>query len=99
MLKYSMNLSELEITRRLKNIRGNNMIGSQLQDVVYAHGWKLLGRGSEAAVAEHPEKGYVLKIWPTKSQYTTFVELVQQNPNPHFPKFSKVMKQIPGPLS
>ena len=96
MLKYGMNLSELEITRRLKNIRGNNMIGSQLQDVVYAHGWKLLGRGSEASVAEHPQKGYVLKIWPTNSLYTKFVEMVQKHPSPHFPRFSKIMKQIPG---
>jgi len=91
-----MNLQELEITRSLKNIRGTNMIGSQLADVVYSHGWKLLGRGSEASVAEHPEKGYVLKIWPNRSLYTKFVELVQRNPNPHFPRFSKVMKRIPG---
>jgi hypothetical protein len=90
-----MNLNELELTRKLKQIRGS-MIGSKLADVVHSHGWTLLGRGSEGAVAEHPTKNYVLKIWPTSSLYTRFVQLVQRYPNPHFPRFSKVMKALSG---
>lgn len=91
-----MNLNELEITRKLKKMPRGTDTGAHLADIVYAHGWTLLGKGAEAAVAEHPQKGYVLKIWPINSLYTKFVRMVQKYPNPHFPQFSKVMKPIPG---
>jgi len=60
-------------------------------------GWHLLGSGIEATVAEHPNRRYVLKIWPKTSRYTAFVEFVRDNAaNPHVPRFSRYTRPVPG---
>ena len=60
--------------------------------------WLLLGMGLEAAVAEHPHRpDYVLKVFPTHSKYTKFVEFVRKNHrNPHLPTFSRYVRPVPG---
>jgi hypothetical protein len=91
-----MNLHELEIKKQLKNSGDNNSILS-LKEILENHGFEFLGNGAEGAVAKHPNKQYVLKIFYSDSQYQNFVQLVQANSsNQHFPKFSRYIKQIPG---
>lgn len=91
-----MNLQELEIKKELKN-SGRNADGIfSLKDILENHGFEFLGCGAEGAVAKHPNKPYVLKIFYSDSRYQNFVELVQTDlSNPHFPKFSKYIKRIP----
>lgn len=95
-----MQLAELQLKRELKAIgKLNYGFGTELSNLLRERGWTVLGRGSEAAVAEHPSKPYVLKIYPTGSLYTKFVDLAQRVPqNPHFPKFSREQRKIPGTL-
>lgn len=89
-----MQINELEVGRKLKRF---GMGGSDLANLLRQHGWTPLGYGYEAGVAEHPNKSYVLKIFPTKSVYVHFVNMVQQHAhNPHFPRFSRYVRQIPG---
>ena len=90
-----MNIFEIELGKQLRQM-SQHSVGHQLADLLKSYGWKVLGRGSEAAVAEHPREPYVLKIWPAYSGYTKFVSMVQTSPNPHFPKFSRVQSRIPG---
>jgi hypothetical protein len=93
-LNMIMQINELEITRKLKRF---GMGGSDLANLLRQHGWTPLGFGYEAGVAEHPNRSYVLKIFPQNSQYVHFVRMVQQHPdNPHFPRFSRYVRQIPG---
>jgi hypothetical protein len=88
-----MQIQELEITRKLQNAWG----GGELAQVLASHGWHRLGSGVEAGVAEHPQKAYVLKIFPQDSAYVHFVRMVQSHPhNPHFPRFSRYVRLIPG---
>lgn len=88
-----MQINELEISRKLKRY----MMGSDLANLLRQYGWTPLGYGFEAGVAEHPRKSYVLKIFPKNSVYVKFVNMVQQHAmNPHFPKFSRYVKTIPG---
>lgn len=70
-----------------------------LAGILQSHGWHLLGTGVEAAVAEHPEKSYVLKIFNSDSAYKEFVKFVQDHAqNPHLPRFSRYVKRIPGTI-
>lgn len=56
--------------------------------VLAKYGWKLLGTGTEAAVAEHPTKDYVLKVFLSKSNFKQFVKfVVDHKGNPHLPIF------------
>lgn len=88
-----MHINELEIGRKLKR----SMMGGDLANLLRQKGWTPLGFGFEAGVAEHPGKAYVLKIFPQHSPYTVFVQLVQSHAqNPHFPRFSRYVRQIPG---
>jgi hypothetical protein len=89
-----MQINELEIGRKLKRF---GLGGSDLANLLRQHGWTPLGFGYEAGVAEHPRKSYVLKIFPQNSPYVHFVNMVKQNvTNPHFPRFSRYVRQIPG---
>ena len=89
-----MKLDELEITRKLQR---SGQPGSDLENILVRAGWTPLGHGAEAGVAMHPLKKYVLKIFPKTSKYMEFLDLVRQAPNnPHFPKFSRIAKPIPG---
>jgi hypothetical protein len=84
-----MNLNELEITKEIRTER--------LVDVIEKYGWHLLGQGIEGNVAEHPQKNYVLKIWPRSSKYGKFVEFCQHHQNnPHVPQFSRFTRPVPG---
>ena len=87
-----MKLNELEIKHRLADTGTR-----QMQDVLAKYGWHPLGYGAEATVALHPSKKYVLKIFPKTSKYTEFLDMVGSDPtNPHFPKFSRQAKPVPG---
>lgn len=87
-------LNELEISRQL---RRPQMPGGDLQNILVRAGWKPLGAGAEAGLAEHPRKSYVLKIFPTSSLYNQFLDVVSQAPNnPHFPRLNRQSRRIPG---
>ena len=97
-----MNLNELQLTKDL--VAAENPLpdegfrpGHQVKTVFGKYGWNLLGYGVEGAVAEHPTKNQVLKLFIKDSPYKAFVNIVRDNPNPHFPKFSKYVRDIPGP--
>lgn len=93
-----MQLVELQLKRDLQAIgKLNYAFGIKLSNLFKERGWTVLGRGSQAAVAQHPHKPYVLKIYPTHSLYSQFVDLAQRfSQNPHFPKFSRDQRKIPG---
>jgi len=85
-----MKLQELEITRTIQRLRNPGEILSRA-------GWKVLGTGMEGAVAEHPSKPYVLKLFVSKSAYVTFVQYVQAHQsNPHLPRFNRYVRKVPG---
>jgi hypothetical protein len=88
-----MKINELTITKDLNAARDP----SDLEDIMQQHGWKVLGSGAEAAVAEHPDKQYVLKVFEKTSRYIDFVHFALENQsNPHVPKFNSHVKQIPN---
>lgn len=87
-----MQISELQITKQLKK-RGP----VYWKQVVEQHGWTLVGQGNEAVVVQHPQKPYVLRIFSRDNPYVDWVKLVQTHQqNPHFPKFSRYVRPIPG---
>jgi hypothetical protein len=91
-LNIIMKLNELDIGKRLQDTGTR-----QMQDVLARYGWHPLGYGAEATVALHPDRKYVLKIFPQNSLYTEFLDVVKQDPtNPHFPKFSRMARPVPG---
>jgi len=58
------------------------------EDVLRKYGWNVIGIGMEAAVAEHPNKNYVLKLFEDDSNYKKFVEFaINHKGNPHVPVF------------
>lgn len=86
-----MKIHELQLTRDVKKLNPDDM-----ENILQKYGWKLLGSGNDAAVAQHPNKRYVLKLFLSDSNYTKFVEIAKDNiGNPHFPKFSRYIKPIP----
>jgi hypothetical protein len=90
-----MKIQELELTKNLK--RSIYADGNDLAQILSEYGWRVIGYGVEGAVAEHPKKSYVLKLFPTKSKYVEFVEFVQEHQsNPHLPKFSRYVRKVPG---
>lgn len=97
-MRSHMQLSELQISKDLKYLSPSiTHHTAVLSSILEKHGWHLLGKGFEAAVAEHPEKSYVLKIFPSLSKYGDFVKFVQNHANNvHLPRFSRYVKQIPG---
>lgn len=96
-----MKLTELQLKRDLQRaeepISGNGFQpGQQVKGVFRKYGWNLLGAGLEGAVAEHPTKNQILKLFINDSPYKNFVQMAQHHPNPHFPKFFKHSRDIPG---
>ncbi len=93
-----MQLSEITISKDLKYVTPHMRNHStMLASILEKHGWHLLGTGFEAAVAEHPQKAYVLKIFKSDSKYGHFVKFVQMHAqNPHLPRFSRYVKPVPG---
>jgi hypothetical protein len=92
-----MQIDELTLTHELKAAGDEWDAPPALQKILSRHGWKSLGTGAEAAVAMHPQKSYVLKIFNSKSNYVHFVKFVQQHSaNPHVPRFSRYVRQVPG---
>ena len=87
-----MKLNELELYKSLKN---KYSIKDAI-NIFKQYGWKVLGHGVESAVAMHPTKPYVLKLFRKKSKYSLFVELVHKHPNRHFPKFGRYTRYIDG---
>ena len=87
-----MQINEISISQDIKTL-----LISDIEKLIAKYNWHFLGSGHEAAVAEHPNKTYVLKIFKAESFYNYFVRLAQhyQN-NPHFPKFYSKVKTIPG---
>jgi hypothetical protein len=90
-----MQLSEIELTKIFKKWSGNKVDGPV--NIILDSGWKLMGGGVEAAVAMHPNREYVLKLFPKDSNYRNFVEYAKQHrENPHLPRFSRYIKPVPG---
>lgn len=92
-----MNLSELQVRKDLQQATKGWGVSRNLIELLQKHGWKALGTGAEGAVAEHPEKSYVLKIFDSDSKYTWFVNFVQMHAHyTNLPRFSRYVKPIPG---
>ena len=85
-----MKIQELEITKIVKRNKNPTEILQQA-------GWKVLGTGLDGAVAQHPKKSYVLKLFVSNSAYVPFVHYVQTHQsNPHLPKFDRYVRKVPG---
>lgn len=93
-----MHITEITLKHELRDIHTFNFNHAEpLNKLLKKHGWTSLGTGAEAAVAEHPNKSYVLKIFNSDSKYVDYVKFVQAHQsNPHVPRFSRYVKQIPG---
>lgn len=78
-----MKISELQLKKDIQQLKNP-------EDVLRKYGWKVIGIGMEAAVAEHPNKNYVLKLFEDDSNYKAFVRFaLQHKGNPHVPVFFK----------
>ena len=85
-----MKIQELEITRTIQRLRDPG-------EILRKAGWEVLGAGMDGAVAEHPSKPYVLKLFVSNSAYVPFVHYVQTHQsNPHLPRFNRYVKKVPG---
>ena len=81
-----MKLEEL-ISHRpyVKDVATRNEVQKKLHEL----GFKKIGEPSGyAGVYEHPNLSYALKVFDANDRgYRTFLQVVAQHPNPHFPKF------------
>jgi hypothetical protein len=101
-----MKLAELQLTKdfrydkSLSDVYSDTYIkpGDFVEKILAKYGWKVLGTGVDASVAEHPNYPHVvLKLFAKESPYKTFVDIVKQNSgNPYFPHFTKGVRDIPG---
>jgi hypothetical protein len=92
-----MHITEIALTHQLQQAQTSIDHSEKLKRILTQHGWKSLGTGVEAAVAMHPEKAYVLKIFNSDSKYVDYVKFVQAHQsNPHVPRFSRYVRSIPG---
>lgn len=87
---FTMKIQELEITKLARDH------AEPWYEVFTHYGWKILGTGREAYVALNPHKNYVIKIWRQPSAYNKYVDFVKKHPNPHFPRFFREPRRIPG---
>lgn len=85
-----MKIQELEVTRLARRY------AEPWAHVFHHYGWTLLGTGREAFVGLNPHKNYVLKIWRQPSHYNAYVDFVKSHPNPHYPRFFREPRSIPG---
>lgn len=51
--------------------------------------------GRFSVVLEHPKWDHVWKTYVADPGYEHFLKIVQANPNPHYPKISKIKKIVP----
>ena len=87
---FTMKIQELKITKLARDH------AEPWLEVFEHYGWKILGTGREAYVALNPRKNYVIKIWRRGSDYNKYVDFVKKHPNPHFPRFFREPRRIPG---
>lgn len=67
------------------------------RNILVKHGWKVIGSGLGGAVAQHPNRPYVIKLYRNSSRYSQFVEFVQNHqPNPYLPRFNRYVRNLPG---
>lgn len=90
-----MKITEIEVTNFIRQAEAGRF-KPNWRHVFQHYGWELLGQGREGHVALHPEKNYAFKTWPSSSHYTDFVAFVRRHNNPHFPRFYRDSKRIPG---
>jgi hypothetical protein len=79
--KYDMRATEIlnEVTRP-----DDRWIASE---ILSRSGWHVLGAGSFGSVYDKEGVSYVLKLFDADdTAYRAFLGLIQQHPNPHFPK-------------
>lgn len=85
-----MQLNELTLTKDIQDLH-------QPANILGKYGWDVLGTGLSAAVAQHPTKPYVLKLFKSDIGYLKFVQFIEQNQgNRHLPKINKTVKKVPG---
>lgn len=87
---FTMKIQELKITKLARDH------AEPWYEVFTHYGWEILGTGREAYVALNPHKNYVIKIWRQPSAYNKYVDFVKKHPNPHFPRFFREPRHIPG---
>ena len=93
-----MRISELLLETYLNQLdemvtRPGTMYGAAL--ILFDAGYFQLGRGSFGTVYSKLGANHVLKLFKsTDRAYRTFVQLVINNPNSHFPKFKGKMMKI-----
>lgn len=79
-INISMKLNEIELRRDLES--------NDPKLILKKYGWNVLGSGYEGAVASHPNKPYVLKLFERDSLYKMFLVFCRENQgNIHLPKF------------
>ena len=85
LLTESLNLNELSRPPKVGNAA----------EILNNAGYDQLGQGAYARVFGKPGANHVLKLFSTEdSAYLDFVSLVNQHPNPHFPKFKGKMMKV-----
>ena len=90
-------LRELQFKKDLKSGYINGL--QSLENILKKYNWHFIGRGMDGALAEHPQKNYILKIFYSTAGYKEFVNFVEKhNENPHLPKFSRYVRKIPGTI-
>lgn len=91
-----MKIHEIEVTNIIKRARQAQHQPNWVE-VFNHYGWEILGQGREGYVGLNPHKNYVIKIWPSWSNYTLFVKFAKQHAtNPHFPRFFREPRYIPA---
>ncbi len=63
--------------------------------VLEAAGWEKLGEGYYASVYGKPDSPYVLKIFEYDDSYVSYLKLIEQYPNIHFPKIKGRLRVTP----
>lgn len=88
-----MKINELQLSKDVKKYDNNP------EKILSKNGWKVIGDGVESAVAEHPNKSYVLKLFYTRSRYVDFVKFAQEHQsNKHLPRFGRYVRPVPGSI-
>lgn len=85
-----MRLKELQLSKDLKDKYATPA------EILKKYGWDFINNGVFGAVAKHPNKDYVLKLFRDDSGYLEFVEFALHYQNVHLPRISKEARKIPG---
>ena len=89
---FYMKIHEISLTKDIQQVRDT----MPLIDIFGRYGWQYLGKGNEAAVAQHPNKDYVIKVFESASPFKEFYKICQEHPNIHYPKFLSKIKIVPN---